>query len=117
VNTKTKLVEFVHQYDKDFAVCRSSESQQDFQGLNSVPNCISNPHEIQISKLYTTKIFQLFQKELAVVRHSFQKNWNKMDLESNIWLVNFQNQKILGKRSIIRILLNLMCLVIAHYSK
>jgi len=63
VNANTKLVEFIHQYDNAFAACRSSASQQDFRGLNSVPNCTSNPYEIQVSKLYTPKIFQLFQKE------------------------------------------------------
>ena len=50
VNANTKLVEFVHQYDKVVAARRSSESQQDFRGLNSVPNCTSNPYEIQVLK-------------------------------------------------------------------
>ena len=40
-----------------------------------------------------------------------------IDMEQNIWLVNFQNKKTLEKRSIMRILVNLTCLVIAHYSK
>ena len=62
VNANTKLVEFVHQYDKVVAARRSSESQQDFRGLNSVPNCTSNPYEIQVSKLYTPKIFQCSKK-------------------------------------------------------
>jgi len=58
VNANTKLVEFVHQYyDKAVAARHSSESQQDFRGLNFVPNCTSNPYEIQVSKLYTPKIF------------------------------------------------------------
>ena len=47
VNANKKLVEFVHQYDKVVAARRSSESQQDFRGLNSVSNCTSNPYEIQ----------------------------------------------------------------------
>jgi len=61
VNSNTKLVEFVYQYDKVVAAHRNSESQQDFWGLNSVSNCTSNSYEIQVSKLYTLKIFQLFQ--------------------------------------------------------
>jgi len=40
-----------------------------------------------------------------------------MDPEQNIWLVNFQNQKTPEERSVMRILMNLMCLVVAHYSK
>ena len=40
-----------------------------------------------------------------------------MDLKPNIWLVNFQNQKTPQKMSVMRILINLMCLVVAHYSK
>ena len=64
-------MEFVHQYDKVVAARRTSESLQDFRGLNSVPNCTSNPYEIQVSKLYTPKIFQLFQKEWAVVMTLF----------------------------------------------
>ena len=40
VNANTKLVEFIHQYDKDVAARHSSETQQDFRGLNSVPNCM-----------------------------------------------------------------------------
>ena len=66
-------MEFVHQYDKVVAAHRTSESQQDFRGLNSVPNCTSNPYEIQVSKLYTPKIFQLFQKEWAVVTTLFSE--------------------------------------------
>ena len=71
VNANTKLVEFVHQYDKVVAARRTSESLQDFRGLNSVTNCTSNLYEIQVSKLYTPKIFQLFQKEWAVVMTLF----------------------------------------------
>ena len=73
VNANTKLVKFVHQYDKVVAARRNSKSQQDFRGLNSVPNCTSNPYEIQVSKLYTPKIFQLFQKEWAVVTTLFSE--------------------------------------------
>ena len=63
VNVNIKLFEFVHQYDKVVAACRSSETQQDFRGLNCEPNYISNSYEIQVLKFYTIKIFQLFQKE------------------------------------------------------
>ena len=73
VNANTKLVEFVCQYDKAIAARRSSESQQDFRGLISIPNCTSNSYEIQVSKLYTTKIFQLFQKKWAVVMTLFSE--------------------------------------------
>ena len=31
-------------------------------GLNSVPNCTSNPYEIQVSKLYTLKFFSCSKK-------------------------------------------------------
>ena len=34
-----------------------------------------------------------------------------------IWLVIFQNQKTRGKRSVMRILMNFMSLVVTHYSK
>jgi len=36
-------------------------------------NCTSNTYEIQVSKLYTMKIFQLFQKEWAVVMTLFSE--------------------------------------------
>ena len=108
VNANTKLVEFVHQYNEVVTARRSSETQQDFQGMNSVPNCTSNPYEMQVSKLYTTKNFQLFQKECAVVMTLFSE---ELKLEQNIWLVNFQNQKTLGKRSVMRILVNYLYLV------
>ena len=111
MNANTKLVKFVHQYYKTVAARHSSDTQQDFRDLNFVPNCTSNLYELQVSKLYTTKIFQLFQKEWAVIMTLFSE-----ELE-NIWLVNFQNQKTLEKRSVMRILLNLTCLVVAHYSK
>ena len=73
MNANTKLVDFVHQYDKAVAARRNSESQQDFQDLNSVPNCTSNLYEIQVSKFYTANIFQLFQKEWAVVMTLFSE--------------------------------------------
>ena len=44
VNVNTKLVEFVHQYDKVVTAHRSFESQQDFQSLNSMPNCTLNAY-------------------------------------------------------------------------
>jgi len=72
-SANTKLVEFVYQYDKAVAARRNSETQQDFRGLNSVPNCTSNPYEIQVSKLYTTKFFQLFQKEWALIMTLFSE--------------------------------------------
>ena len=57
VNANTKLVEFVHQYDKVVAARHSSETPQDIWGLNCVPNCTSNPYEVQVLKFYTTKFF------------------------------------------------------------
>ena len=38
-----------------------------------MPNCSSNPYEILVSKLYTPKIFQLLQKEWAVVTSLFSE--------------------------------------------
>jgi len=73
VNANTKLVEFVHQYDKSVTARRRSQSQEDFQCLNCVPNCTSNPYEIQLSKLYTRNIFQLFQKEWTFVMTLFSE--------------------------------------------
>jgi len=73
VNANTKLFEFVHQYDKAVAARRRAESQEDFLCLNCVPNCTSNPYEIQVSKSYTRKIFQLFQKEWTVVMTLFSE--------------------------------------------
>ena len=46
VNANTKIVEFVHQYDKAVAARRRAESQEDFLCLNCVPNCTSNSYDI-----------------------------------------------------------------------
>ena len=101
---QTQLVEFVYQYDKAVAACRSSKSQQDFRGLNSMPNCTSNPYEIQVSKLYTTKIFQLFQKEWALVMTVFSEELKHDGPGAQYLGGEFQNQKTLEKRSVMRIL-------------
>ncbi|XP_020250195.1 protein FAR1-RELATED SEQUENCE 5-like [Asparagus officinalis] len=66
VNTKTRLVDFVCQYDKALANRRASESQEDFMTLNIVPTmCLRHPIEVQVSKLYTREIFKIFQDELT----------------------------------------------------
>ena len=67
MNANTKLVEFVHQYDKSVAARRRTESQEDFRCLNCAPNCSINPYELQVSKFYTRNFFQLFQKKWAVI--------------------------------------------------
>ncbi|XP_020266311.1 protein FAR1-RELATED SEQUENCE 5-like [Asparagus officinalis] len=66
VNTKTRLVDFVCQYDKALANRRASESREDFMTLNIVPAMLlRHPIEVQVSKLYTRGIFKMFQDELT----------------------------------------------------
>ena len=62
VNANIKLVEFVHQYKKTVAARHITESQEDFLCLNCVPNCTSNPYEIQVSKFYIRLIFSCFKR-------------------------------------------------------
>ena len=93
VNANTKLVEFVNQYDKVVAAHRSSETQQDFRCLNCVPNCTSNSYEIQVSKFYTRKIFQLFQKEWAVIMILFSEELKHDGSRANYLVGEFSKSK------------------------
>ena len=62
VNENTKLVEFVYQYNKAVTARRSSETQQDFWGLNSVLNCTSNSYEIQVQSCIPRRFFNCFKR-------------------------------------------------------
>ncbi|XP_020243517.1 protein FAR1-RELATED SEQUENCE 5-like [Asparagus officinalis] len=66
VNTNTRLVDFVCQYNKALANHHASESREDFMTLNTVlAMCLRHPLEVKVSKLYTRGIFKIFQDELT----------------------------------------------------
>ena len=56
VNANTKLVEFVHQYDKVVAARHELISRR-LLVFELCANCISNLYDIQLMKFYTRKIF------------------------------------------------------------
>jgi len=58
-----------------------------------VPNSTSNPYEIQVSKFYTRKIFQLFKKEWAVVMTLFLKKLEHDGPRANYLVDEFSNSK------------------------
>jgi len=93
LNANTKLVEFVHQYDKAVAARRRADSQEDFRYLNFVPNCTSNPYQIKLSMFYTRKIFQLFQMKWTFVMTLFLKELKHDDSRITYLVGDFSESK------------------------
>ena len=63
-----------------------------------MPNCTSNPYEIQVSKFYTRKIFQLFQKEWAIVMTLFLKELENDGSKVNYLVGEFSESKDIWDR-------------------
>lgn len=95
ISSKTRLVDFVHQYDKALEARRASESKEDSVTLNTAPTmCFSHPIEKQAARLYTRNILKIFQKEFTEGLALFHEKVIKEGLKTVHLVGYFREEKV-----------------------